>query len=207
MPRDGTATRDRILDVAEEMIIDRGYAATAVDQVIARASSSKGAFFHHFDSKAALAQALVRRYVDADLAQLAAGLRATAHVTDPRRRAVALVQHFEDQGAAIMAAQSGCLYQPVLSEHGLADVPGTRDLVRDAVVGWRQDVGGVMRAALDAADAARVRAVDPEHLADHLFVTFEGAFLLCRGTGDPRLMEAQLRTFRHLLQALLGLAD
>lgn len=43
-------------------------------------------------------------------------------------------------------------------------------------------------------------------LADHVFVTFEGAFPLCRATGDPPHMRTQLRTLRRLLAALLGAA-
>ena len=35
MPRDGTATRERILTSAEQLVIENGYAATSVDQVIA----------------------------------------------------------------------------------------------------------------------------------------------------------------------------
>ena len=37
-----------------------------------------------------------------------------------------------------------------------------------------------------------------------LFVTFEGAFLLCRSLGDPSQMRTQLRTYRLLLAAVLG---
>ena len=53
---------------------EQGYNATSLDQVIAESSSSKGAFFHHFSSKADLALQLIERYVAADLANLDAGL-------------------------------------------------------------------------------------------------------------------------------------
>src|SRR5688572_12444414 len=59
MPRDGSATRERILDTAERLMTDQGYNATSLDQVVAESSSSKGAFFHHFRSKADLALQLV----------------------------------------------------------------------------------------------------------------------------------------------------
>ena len=51
-------------------------------------------------------------------------------------------------------------------------------------------------------DAAS-RRVDVDALADNLFVTFEGAFLLCRSTGDPEHMRRQLATHRTLVEALL----
>ena len=83
VPKDGSATRERILRVAERLMIEQGYNATTLDQVIAESSSSKGAFFHHFGSKSDLAVQLTERYVDADLAHLAAGLDATRHIDDP----------------------------------------------------------------------------------------------------------------------------
>ncbi|MEJ7721594.1 MAG: TetR/AcrR family transcriptional regulator [Ilumatobacteraceae bacterium] len=57
MPRDGTATRERILDAAERLVIENGFSATSVDSVIDESSSSKGAFFHHFATKEKLARA------------------------------------------------------------------------------------------------------------------------------------------------------
>ena len=48
---------ERILDVAQHLVIENGFAATSVDQVIKAAGTSKGAFFHHFDSKLDLARA------------------------------------------------------------------------------------------------------------------------------------------------------
>jgi TetR/AcrR family transcriptional repressor of nem operon len=37
-----------------------------------------------------------------------------------------------------------------------------------------------------------------------VFVTFEGAFILCRATGDPGHMRRQLRVLHQLLDALLA---
>ena len=45
--------------------------------------------------------------------------------------------------------------------------------------------------------------LDAEALADHVFVTFEGAFILCRATGDPGHMRSQLRVLRQLVDSLL----
>ena len=44
---------------------------------------------------------------------------------------------------------------------------------------------------------------DVDAVADHVFVTFEGAFLLCRATGDTVHLGAQLRVLRQLLESLL----
>ena len=45
--------------------------------------------------------------------------------------------------------------------------------------------------------------IDVDALADHLFTTFEGGFILCRTLADRSGMRAQLRIFRQLVEALL----
>lgn len=202
MPRDGSKTRDRILDAAERLVIEHGYSATPVDEVIARSSSSKGAFFHHFPTKRALADALVERYVTADLDALAAGLEAAlASSEDPGERVVAFVAHYEEQGDAVMTQQSGCLYTAILTERQLV-TDGASEPITRAVTTWRDAFAALLRDALpDEAD------LDVGDLADHLFVTFEGAFLLARSTGEPALMRAQLRVLRQLLERVLGVVQ
>lgn len=177
---------------------DQGYSATSVDQVIAEAGSSKGAFFHHFSSKTDLAVQLVHRYVAADLAHLDAGLAATAHLADPAERVVAFLRYYEDGADELMAEQTGCLYASVLAEREFTG-SAINDLVAKTTRTWRDAVADLLRPAL----AGNRRGVDAEALADHLYTTFEGGFILCRTYEDRSAMRAQLRVFRQLVEALL----
>jgi TetR/AcrR family transcriptional repressor of nem operon len=205
MPRDGSATRQRILDTAERLVIDNGFAATSVDQVIAASGTSKGSFFHHFDSKAALARALVDRYAAADIAHLdQAVAQAKAATGDPAQRVIAFLRVFEDGADELMAAQSSCLYVSVLTERQLAR-SGTWDQITRAVLAWRAELSKLLEEALRARPGAV--AVDTGALADHVFVTFEGAFILARSMNDAGHMRAQLTVLRQLLEALLEPRD
>ncbi|UMG91316.1 TetR/AcrR family transcriptional regulator [Nocardioides sp. TF02-7] len=198
MPRDGTATRARILDAAQRLVIDNGFNATTVDAVLAAAGTSKGAFFHHFASKQDLAAALVDKYVAADLEMLELGLAAArAAGDDPVERAVAFVRWYEEQADEIMAGTTGCLYTSVLAEMELVEA-GTSDPITKAVVVWREEFAALLRDALPARSD-----VDVDALSDHVWVTFEGAFLLARTTSDPGHMRRQLRVMRVLLESLL----
>ncbi len=200
MPRDGTATRERILATAERLVIDNGYAATSVDQVIAGSASSKGAFFHHFDSKLALARALVDRYAAADVAHLDEAMAfARASSEDPAARVDAFLRFFEDGADELMGAQSSCLYVSILTERQLVGAGTTEPIVR-AVVAWREGLSALLADALDG----RPDDVGVAALADHVFVTFEGSFLLARSTGDPAHMRRQLAVLRRLVAALLA---
>lgn len=199
MPIDGTINRERILDAAEHLVIENGFAATSVDQVIKAASTSKGAFFHHFGSKLDLARALTERYVVADLDQLRQALDASESVADPAERIIAFIKYFEDGAEEMMAAQSSCLYVAVLTEQQLI-TNGTADLINRAIDAWRRELVTLLEAAAAHRD---VDLGDVAALADHVFVTFEGAFLLCRSTGTPAHMRSQLAVLRGLLATLL----
>lgn len=52
-------TRRLILDAAYAVFARRGYGGAAVDEILAEAGVSKGAFYHHFPSKEAVFQALL----------------------------------------------------------------------------------------------------------------------------------------------------
>ena len=56
--RKGESTKQAIMDTAERLFFRDGYARTSVDGILAELNSSKGCFYHHFESKVAVLQAL-----------------------------------------------------------------------------------------------------------------------------------------------------
>jgi AcrR family transcriptional regulator len=56
----GFATRQHILAVASDRFLTHGYAGTSVSDLVRAAGITKGAFYHHFPSKEALAVEVVR---------------------------------------------------------------------------------------------------------------------------------------------------
>lgn len=199
MPRDGSLTRDRILASARRLVIDNGFRATTVESVIDASGSSKGAFFHHFSSKRALAEALVDAYVAEDLAMLDEGIAAATQASDdPVVRAVAFLRFYEDLADEIMAGTTGCLYTSMLVEMELVDSDASAPITR-AVAQWRERYAELLAHAV----APRVD-IDVAALADHVFVTFEGAYLLARTTGDPGQLRRQLAVTRTLVESLLS---
>ena len=57
-----TSARDKLLEAAFALIRAKGYSATTVDELCAAAGVTKGAFFHHFESKEALAVAAANHW-------------------------------------------------------------------------------------------------------------------------------------------------
>jgi AcrR family transcriptional regulator len=56
----GFATRQHILAVASDRFLTHGYAGTSISDLVRAAGITKGAFYHHFPSKEALAVEVVR---------------------------------------------------------------------------------------------------------------------------------------------------
>ncbi len=59
----GENTKDRILDTAFNLFLERTYDSVTLDQVAEKADVSKGAIFHYFDSKFKLASQSMFRYM------------------------------------------------------------------------------------------------------------------------------------------------
>ncbi len=77
------SSREKILDVAEELFARRGFAGTGMREVAGRAGLGKSSLFHHFRSKAELYYEVLGRVLGRIQERLDAGLR---RGTDPLER-------------------------------------------------------------------------------------------------------------------------
>ncbi|MGA8256276.1 MAG: TetR/AcrR family transcriptional regulator [Nocardioides sp.] len=62
------STKRALVDVAEQLFTDQGYASTSLDAIVAGARVTKGALYHHFSGKQALFEAVFER-VETDAAR------------------------------------------------------------------------------------------------------------------------------------------
>ncbi|HEY9289440.1 MAG TPA: TetR/AcrR family transcriptional regulator [Candidatus Dormibacteraeota bacterium] len=65
-----TVRRDAFLDAAQRLIQTKGYEAMSIQDVLDALETSRGAFYHYFDSKLELLEAVVQRFADAALATI-----------------------------------------------------------------------------------------------------------------------------------------
>lgn len=74
-------TRGRITEAAIKLFSERGFSAASVDDICAEAGVSKGAFYHHFESKQALFLALLDAWLRTIDSAIEASLDRTAPET------------------------------------------------------------------------------------------------------------------------------
>jgi TetR/AcrR family transcriptional repressor of nem operon len=75
--------REQLLDAAEEVLLERGLAATTMADVAAAANVAKGTIYLYFESKAELLAGLRARYLERFTAALDGGLAAGARARLP----------------------------------------------------------------------------------------------------------------------------
>ena len=63
-----TVRRDAFLDAAQRLIQTKGYEQMSIQDVLDALETSRGAFYHYFDSKLALLEAVVERFADKAMA-------------------------------------------------------------------------------------------------------------------------------------------
>ncbi len=198
----GEQTRDRILDAAEQLVLTKGFAATATEEVIEASGVTKSGFLYHFRDRTELAKALLERYIaddDALLTSLFA--RVDALIDDPLHRMLGFLKLFAEVMADLPEHHPGCIvasycYQDQLFSQEI------RDISRSAMITWRVR----FRARLD--EIARLYPpridVDLDALADMAITLVEGGIILERATEEPKALSRQMLTVRDFLQLVFA---
>src|SRR6516165_9501060 len=81
--------RTRLLDAAMQVIRAQGYAGTTVDDICGAAGLTKGAFFHHFESKEELAVAAAAHF--SQMAERLFGAAPYRELADPLDRVLGYI--------------------------------------------------------------------------------------------------------------------
>ena len=200
MRKDGMATRERILDAAQNLILDRGYVGMTVEHVLDELGITKGAFFHHFKTKDDLAKALLRRFADKD-ATIYSQTRERAEKLsdDPLQQMLIFIGLFQEMFEGLSEPYPGCLFASYIYELQQFD-EDTRALIRDSFMKWRE----LLKEKFEAiARKYPPRAeVDAASLADAFTVVLEGAFITGKALNEPKVVSAQLKHFRNYVELL-----
>jgi AcrR family transcriptional regulator len=75
------ARRNEILDVAQRLVYSKGYEQMTIQDMLNDLDISKGAFYHYFDSKGAVLEALVERMVVVEVIPLLTPIVQDSHLT------------------------------------------------------------------------------------------------------------------------------
>lgn len=199
-PERGNA-RTRLLEAARNIIRAKGFAATTVDDLCRQAEVTKGAFFHHFNSKEALGVAAAEYWTEATSAFFAA---APYHLPDdPLDRVLAYVA-FRRAIIVGQIAEFTCLVG-TMAQEVYAISPDIREACGKSIFGHAATLEGDIRAAMQA---RRIQGGwTPESLARHTQAVIQGGFVLAKAGNDPDLARESLDHLDRYIRSLFNVPD
>lgn len=193
--------RTRLLNAALAVIRAQGYAATTVDQLCQAAGVTKGAFFHHFPSKEALAVAAADHWSTLTGALFAA---APYHqVADPLGRVLAYLDFRRTLLGDRAVREFTCLAGTLVQE-AFDTTPAIRDACAASICGHAATLEADLQAALDALGPAAPAGVTARSLALHTQAVLQGSFILAKALGDAAPVADAIEHLQRYLGLLLA---
>jgi AcrR family transcriptional regulator len=202
------ARRDELLDVAQRLFARNGYDGTSVNQIITELGVSKGAFYHYFDSKEDLIEALACRFARATAAQADELLR------DPTMDAFSKLTAFMQtmrRHKSENAAELRATFEPLFRAENLQLSEKTQRAVADVV----QPI--LTRIIVEGVAERTFETPDPEGAADtimHLMTSHRPLLTEIYYTRDARQfrllaerLHAKMLYLATVIDRILGLPE
>jgi TetR/AcrR family transcriptional repressor of nem operon len=199
-PRKGSDTKERILDVAEDAVLEKGFAATSIEELIAAVGITKSGFFYHFKDKNELARALLVRYVEREDALFDDLFhRADELNEDPLHGFLVGLKLMSELMDDLPNGHPGCIVASFCYQDRLFDKE-VRDLNTKAVLNWRRRFRE--RLELIAARYPPKTPVNLDDLADMLSVIADGGIILSRVVSDKQALPRQIMLYRDFIRGV-----
>lgn len=198
--RKGERTRERILEIAETNVLEKGFGATSIEEIIAEAEITKSGFFYHFPDKNELARAMLQRYLERD-EEILNDLfgRAGELSEDPLQAFLIGLKLFAELLDDLEGGHPGCLAATFCYHERLFDRQ-VNDLNMKGMLAWRVRFRAMFE---EIADLYPPREpVDLEDLADMITNIIEGGIIISRVMKDPHVLSRQVMAFRSLMKLL-----
>jgi TetR/AcrR family transcriptional regulator, transcriptional repressor for nem operon len=194
-------TRTKILHAALDVMRQKGYAATSVDDLCEAAGLTKGGFFHHFKSKEELAVAAARYWGEWTGAMFANA--PFNDFEDPLDRLIAYVDFRIELLKGRSLPEFTCYLGTTVQETYLTH-PDIRAAVQASFAGHTEMIAKIAAAA--KARHAPHASWTAESLALHTQAVIQGAFVLAKAKGGPEVAADQLLHLRRYIELLFHYA-
>ena len=191
-------TRRNIVDAAQRIMSGKGFSAVGLNEILSSAKVPKGSFYHYFESKDALGEALLTEYFDDYLTDMdrtlnMPGQSAAQRLMNYWRRWAQTQQSFDCQGKCL-AVKLG------------AEVADLSESMRQALKTGTAETIGRLAVTIEAGAADGSRDVEgrADEVAQNLYQLWLGASVMAKIVRDAQPFEAALQMTRRILRLPAG---
>jgi TetR/AcrR family transcriptional repressor of nem operon len=198
----GEQTRERLLDIAQDAVLHKGFAGTSLDEIICEAGITKSGFFYHFRDKNDLAKALLQRYLDNEWRVFEDLFRQAEELSDdPLHSFLIFLKLFADLMSDIPNGHPGCL----VASYVYQDYLFSQEVRRMTTEGhriWRTR----FRERLDriAARYPPKIEINLDDMADMLSAVADGGIILGKSLSEPGVLTRQIMQYRAYVKLVFG---
>ena len=196
----GAHTRERILDAAQASVLQKGFAATSIDEVLFEAGITKSGFFYHFRDKNDLARGLLERFQTQDaLIYDEIFARAEQLNEDPLHSYLVGLRLLAETMADLPNGHPGCLVATFVNQDQLFDA-AVRAMMVETITTWRENFLGRLERIADVYPP-RID-IELATLANMLGVVVDGGIIMSRALRDPRILAEQIMAYRTFVRVV-----
>lgn len=165
------ATRAVLIRAGVELLTEKGFSATGLDEILKRVGVPKGSFYHYFASKEAFGAVLIEAYGASFAARL------DRYFLDETEAPLVRLDNFVASARRSMARHGyrrGCLIGNLGQE--MSALPeGFRALLSEVFTDWQQRTAVCLKAAQEADEISGT--ADCDAMAAFFWIGWEGAVL------------------------------
>ena len=194
--RDPERTRERLLQAGFREVFRTGFQSASIDTILAATNVSKGALYHHFDSKEDLGLAIIEEII----AKLVhdGWLRPLLGDGQPIDILIAIVRRIPDRPHDIRA---GCPLLNLAQEMSPLDEQFRKRLER-LFLAWQGGVAALLRKGQSQGTVRR--DLNADETASFLVAMVEGYVSLAKNAQDAKVWEVGKRNIAGWLRTLRG---
>lgn len=176
-------TRESLLRAGVEILTEKGFSSTGIDEILRRVGVPKGSFYHFFGSKEAFGAELVERYA----AYFAAKMdRFFLDSTVPPVQRLQAFMNDARSGMARHGYKRGCLVGNLGQEMGTLP-ESFREQLKAVFHDWQSRLASCLEEAKTAGDISA--GSDCQQLAATFWIGWEGAILRAKLEGAPDALD------------------
>jgi AcrR family transcriptional regulator len=196
MSRDPERTRERLLKAGFQEVYRSGFQSASIDTILAAANVTKGALYHHFESKEALGHAIIDEVVQTFCRNRWLLPLQQSVDTDPIDALIDIVQSMPARPRDL---KGGCPLANLAQEMSQLDEQ-FRERLETIFRAWQQAVAMALRRGQAQGTVRRDLVAD--EAASFLVAMVEGYEVLAKNAQDAKVWNAGIRNIVGWLQSL-----